>query len=282
MRPIIFVFGLPIGGFRVRLPSLRLKLLGFLILGGGGCHQAIRLGVGVAGQFLVDGQLLLLLAGCKQVEARPVRRPWSVTRGSHVVMRHEILRASALHTGLLWALEMLAWSPDHLTRATLLLGRLARIDPGGRSANRPAESLRSIFLSWHPQTAASVDQRFVAIDLLRQREPDVAWRLMRNMLPEGGTIATPTPVPRWRDWLVSSDQRPTRLEVHKVVSEVVERLQSPWLRSRASGSSANNSSAFCFLERTRSFDRQPAARIEWGSSNAGIRKVRCPAVEALW
>ena len=36
------------------------------------------------------------------------------------------------HTGLLWALERLAWSPDHFARAAKCLARLAEIDPAGR------------------------------------------------------------------------------------------------------------------------------------------------------
>jgi hypothetical protein len=59
------------------------------------------------------------------------------------------------HTGLLWALETLAWSPEYLPRAALILARLARIDPGGRTANRPQNSLRAVFLPWYPQTTAT-------------------------------------------------------------------------------------------------------------------------------
>lgn len=44
-------------------------------------------------------------------------------------------------TGLLWALEGLAWSPDYLPRASLILADLAAIDPGGNWGNRPKNSL---------------------------------------------------------------------------------------------------------------------------------------------
>jgi hypothetical protein len=52
--------------------------------------------------------------------------------------------SSAAHTGLLWALEALAWSPEHLAYASRLLATLDRLDPGGRLMNRPRNSLRSI------------------------------------------------------------------------------------------------------------------------------------------
>ena len=71
------------------------------------------------------------------------------------------------HTGLLWALEALAWSPEYLGAAALSLARLAQIDPGGRWANRPDHSLNQIFLPWQPQTAATREDRLAVVDMLR-------------------------------------------------------------------------------------------------------------------
>jgi len=50
-------------------------------------------------------------------------------------------------TGLLWALETLAWHSDYLTRIILVLGELSSIDPGGNWANRPSNSLAILILS---------------------------------------------------------------------------------------------------------------------------------------
>jgi len=49
-------------------------------------------------------------------------------------------------TGLLWALETLAWDAEYLTRVVVILGELAARDPGGNWANRPANSLAEILL----------------------------------------------------------------------------------------------------------------------------------------
>lgn len=46
------------------------------------------------------------------------------------------------HTGLLWALEALAWDPKYLSDSALTLAKLARVDPGGKLTNRPLNSLR--------------------------------------------------------------------------------------------------------------------------------------------
>ena len=104
------------------------------------------------------------------------------------------------HTGLLWALETLCWPLDYLNRATRALGTLARIEPGGRQANRPANSLRDVFLYWHPSTVASAEQRLKALDHLRIYEPEIAWRLMLSLLPGQHSFTMSTHRPRFRDW----------------------------------------------------------------------------------
>jgi hypothetical protein len=67
-----------------------------------------------------------------------------------------LLLPSSPHTGLLWALETLAWEPSLLTKVSLILARLAEIDPDGQLTNRPRNSLQEIFLPWLPHTTALV------------------------------------------------------------------------------------------------------------------------------
>ena len=112
------------------------------------------------------------------------------------------LFGAAHHSELLWALEILAWSPSYVARTSELLAKLARLDPGGRWANRPFNSLVSIFRLWIPQTYATLEQRSRVLALLRKNEPDIAWRLMIAILPGGYDVATPSPHPRWRDFSV--------------------------------------------------------------------------------
>jgi hypothetical protein len=86
-------------------------------------------------------------------------------------------------TGLLWALETLAWSEEILTRVVLILGDLASRDPGGNWTNRPGNSIVTIFLPWLPQTLASAQTRRVALRTLVQEYPTVASGLLIRMLP---------------------------------------------------------------------------------------------------
>lgn len=104
-------------------------------------------------------------------------------------------------TGLLWALETLAWHPDHLIRVTLLLGHLAALDPGGSWANRPVNSLGTIFLPWFPQTCASIAKRKVAIEALTSEHPEIAWKLLLYLLPSHHGVTAGSHKPTWREFI---------------------------------------------------------------------------------
>ena len=101
------------------------------------------------------------------------------------------------HVGLLWGLEALAWAPQYLVETAITLAKLARIDPGGKLTNRPLNSLREIFLAWHPGTNANLVQRMAALDQVFAKEPDVGWKLVVELLPGLHEVATPTAKPRY-------------------------------------------------------------------------------------
>jgi hypothetical protein len=101
-------------------------------------------------------------------------------------------------TGLLWALELLAWEEQFLVRATVALGALAAHDPGGQWGNRPKNSLTMIFLPWLPQTLATEERQLVAIRTLLNEHPDVAWNLLLSLMPSETRMSHGTHKPRWR------------------------------------------------------------------------------------
>jgi hypothetical protein len=134
------------------------------------------------------------------------------------------LTSSSPHTGLLWALENLAWNPDYLGHSAMLLAKLTRLDPGGKLLNRPNNSLRDIFLCWYPRTTATLDQRLQVIDGIRKREPEVAWQLLNALLPEFHGVAHPTHTPRWREWGSDSEPHVTNAELWRAANEISARL----------------------------------------------------------
>lgn len=102
--------------------------------------------------------------------------------------------AASPHTAFLWALETVAWSPEHFDDAVDVLARLAALDPGGRLSNRPARSLAEVLSIWHPETAANEEQRHRALRRLHRDEPDVARRLPAR--PRPGRARLPDRAPR--------------------------------------------------------------------------------------
>ncbi len=108
-------------------------------------------------------------------------------------------------SNLLWALEMLAWSPDYLTRAATILAELDALDPGGSWGNRPAASLRRIFLSWSPQTYATPEQRLKVLDRIVKALPEVGWKLLVSLAPRNHDTSQPSSKANWRDF---STERP--------------------------------------------------------------------------
>jgi hypothetical protein len=132
--------------------------------------------------------------------------------------------SSSPHSALLWALEVLAWDPLYISDATLILAGLARIDPGGKLANRPLNSLREIFLVWHPSTNANMEQRFAALDQIVKREPRVGWELLIKLMPEFYGVASPTSKPRYRESGASQAEVVTYGTVGKGTRQIVERV----------------------------------------------------------
>ena len=133
----------------------------------------------------------------------------------------------SFHTGLLWGLEGLAWSPRYLPRVAELLAALNRIDRGGQISNRPFRSLCEIFLPWHPGTSCDPRQRVAILSSIVEREPDVGWKLLVELLPGKRRTSVPTHRPKWRS-LGQLDRRTVRrseaMEAYELNVELTLRI----------------------------------------------------------
>ena len=103
-----------------------------------------------------------------------------------------------VRTGLLWALEGLAWNPRTLPRTALILARLAEIEIDDNWLNKPINSLHAIFRAWMPQTAASHDDRVAVIKLLIEKHAGVAWKICIAQLNVGHETGHYSHKPTWR------------------------------------------------------------------------------------
>lgn len=107
--------------------------------------------------------------------------------------------SSSPRTGLLWALEGLAWNPETFARVVNILGRLSEVEINDNLANKPISSLNSIFRSWIPQTAADHETRLKAIKMLLDKYPSVGWRICLNQFGSyEDSFGTYSHKPKWR------------------------------------------------------------------------------------
>lgn len=120
--------------------------------------------------------------------------------------------ASPRRTGLLWALECLAWKPQNLSRVSKILARLSRPKIDDNWMNKPEASLKAVFRWWMPQTAASVEQRVKALETLNRIFPDVAWEICIEQIKPGSHIGHNSYRPRWRSDASGAGQFVTRKE----------------------------------------------------------------------
>jgi excisionase family DNA binding protein len=108
--------------------------------------------------------------------------------------------ASSPHTGLLWALETLCWSPEHFRRAAEALARFANLDPGGKLSNRPAQSFVNVLSGWVRQSGATTAEKLDLLAALTESMPDTVWPLLVALLPESHGSFIPPHGPTYRDW----------------------------------------------------------------------------------
>ena len=101
-------------------------------------------------------------------------------------------------TGLLWALEGLAWNPLTLPRSAMILARLSQVQINDNWVNKPINSLEAIFRAWMPQTAADHDARVKLMKTLAKRFPDVAWKICVAQFGDHQGVGHYSHKPRWR------------------------------------------------------------------------------------
>ncbi|MCW2858245.1 MAG: higA, partial [Marmoricola sp.] len=129
---------------------------------------------------------------------------------------------SPSRTGLLWALEGLAWNVETLPRTALILARLAQIEINDNWVNKPENSLEAIFRAWMPQTAANNEERLALMKMLFAKFPDVAWKLCVAQFGNNHRIGHHSHKPMWRaDGYGHGEPFPTWEPILKFKAEIV-------------------------------------------------------------
>ncbi|MFQ5928608.1 MAG: HigA family addiction module antitoxin, partial [Acidobacteriota bacterium] len=125
-------------------------------------------------------------------------------------------------TGLLWALENLAWKPEQLVRVCLILAKLAERKIDDNWMNKPDNSLRSIFRSWLPQTAASLEERKKALETLTKRFPLLGWQICREQFYPHSQVGHYNYRPRWRSDACGAGQGVTGKEQYGFARKAID------------------------------------------------------------
>ena len=119
---------------------------------------------------------------------------------------------SCPRTGLLWALENLAWKPERLLPVSLVLARMAEDKINDNWSNKPEASLESFYRCWMPQTAAPLENRKKALEALTRKYPVVAWKVCVQQFASYQGAASGNYRPRWRDDATGAGQGVTNRE----------------------------------------------------------------------
>lgn len=122
----------------------------------------------------------------------PIRALFAESEGDPMFQRSS-------HTSLLWALEVLAWSPRYLAPVCDALARMMAFPVRTNLSNRPSNSLISLLRPWWPQTTASAQVRLDVLDRLIAGHPEAAWEVVASSIPTGSMWASPNATPHWRD-----------------------------------------------------------------------------------
>ena len=126
-------------------------------------------------------------------------------------------------TGLLWALECIAWNPKYLARVTLILAQLSKTEINDNWANTPLASLDSIYRGWFPQTAASLDYRIRGLEMLVQKFRDIGWEIpCMQQFGSGPQMARSSYRPHWRADASSAGQVKTDQETYKFARRALD------------------------------------------------------------
>jgi len=134
-------------------------------------------------------------------------------------------QGGCLYSDLLWALELLAWAPEHVGRAAVALAALAEKDPGGRWSNRPHTSLAEMLLPAQPQCGATAPERKTLFTLITERFPNAGWTLGRSLMPTQMSIITPTARPKLRAWAPDKERRAVLVaDYWAEIQDISERL----------------------------------------------------------
>ena len=134
----------------------------------------------------------------------------------------ELFGGGCPRSGLLWALELLAWKPERLPRVAALLARMSAVKIDDNWTNKPEGSLKAIFRCWMPQTAATVEVRCGVLETIVRRYPEVGWRLCLDQFDATASVGNYSHRPRWRKDAAGAGQPVSQQEIYTFARKALD------------------------------------------------------------
>lgn len=124
------------------------------------------------------------------------------------------ISGQCLRVDLLWALESLAWHPEHFGRVAAVIMDLRRFDAQDNWANTTAATAAALFRDWLPSTVVDVDGRLATLRQLSRTYRGPVIDVCLSLLPDLHRFASRSARPRWR---IPDADAPdaTNLDVHR-------------------------------------------------------------------
>ncbi|WP_170320013.1 AAA family ATPase [Polyangium spumosum] len=145
----------------------------------------------------------------------------------HLFQEEQVMFGSSPHTGLLWALEVLAWHPEERVRSRVIraLTRLDAMDPGGAMANRPLQSLDALLRYVMPKSNTTTEERIKLIRQVFQQCAQTGRKLGLGMLEKlrGGVLLNQGRLPQFHDWAPKEDS--DNIDMRVVSAQVLALLE---------------------------------------------------------
>jgi len=100
-------------------------------------------------------------------------------------------------SGLIWALEALAWNETYLARVGLIYATLSNQESMGCKNNQPFTSLINMFLPWLPHTLAPEVKRLKTIKIIVEENPEIGWDLLIQLIKSRHYVSNGTNKPKY-------------------------------------------------------------------------------------
>src|SRR5690606_16802089 len=104
----------------------------------------------------------------------------------------------------------------------LILAKLCEYEIHDNWSNKPENTLRSIFRSWMPQTAASVSDRIKSLEMLTRKFPNIGWKVCIDQFDNRSRIGSYNYRPHWRSDAAGGGQVVTRGELREFIRKALD------------------------------------------------------------